>query len=210
MSKTIVYFDFDGVILDTIDTKNRAFFILFKNNFVSNFAEMAYEYHINNLGVSRYNKFRYIYENILHAELNDKIIADLDIQLNKLILAEIYKLKVSKDFLDFILKIRLKGLECNIITATPYDEIIQILNYFNITFFFKKVYSSSFRSKSEILYDLLDHVNNNFVYFGDTQEDFIAASSNSMRFILKKNSFNDYFFNEFIGEKIILFNEFKF
>ena len=54
-----IIFDFDGVILNSHKIKTQAFYQLFKN-YGKKIAIKSKNYHINNAGVSRYIKFKYI------------------------------------------------------------------------------------------------------------------------------------------------------
>ena len=59
-----VFFDFDGVILDSVDVKTKAFGKMFEA-YGSDVQKEVVQYHLENCGVSRFEKFRYYYENIL-------------------------------------------------------------------------------------------------------------------------------------------------
>lgn len=67
MIKAII-FDFDGVIIESAEIKTDAFRTLF-----AGYPDMLPEiiaHHQKNSGISRYKKFRYIYEKILGQELS--------------------------------------------------------------------------------------------------------------------------------------------
>ena len=58
MIKSII-FDFDGVILDTVEVKGDSFVELYKNE-TNEVKKKIKKYHFANLGVSRYKKINYI------------------------------------------------------------------------------------------------------------------------------------------------------
>ena len=64
MIKSII-FDFDGVILDSVDVKGDSFFELFANK-GKKIQKISKEYHYKNLGISRKVKIDYILKNILN------------------------------------------------------------------------------------------------------------------------------------------------
>ncbi|EAL7445452.1 HAD family hydrolase, partial [Campylobacter coli] len=66
-----IIFDFDGVILDSVELKTQAFAELFKE-FPKNKVQELVKYHIQNGGISRYHKIQYFFENILCEEISDK------------------------------------------------------------------------------------------------------------------------------------------
>ncbi len=65
----IIFFDFDGVILESAEIKTTAFRRLFEEY---GEVEEIVDYHEKNAGVSRYDKFDYIYDKILKKELTSE------------------------------------------------------------------------------------------------------------------------------------------
>ena len=65
-----IFFDFDGVIIDSVGVKTNAFMEIFKDH--PRHREEILAYHQLNGGLSRYIKIRYIYEKILKKELSDE------------------------------------------------------------------------------------------------------------------------------------------
>ena len=60
MNLKAIFFDFDGVLVESVDIKTRAFSKLFERE-GEDVVKKVIDYHIDNGGVSRYEKFRYIY-----------------------------------------------------------------------------------------------------------------------------------------------------
>jgi len=67
------FFDFDGVILDSLDIKEEGFRKIFINYSHSQ-VEKLIIYHNNNLGKSRFIKIKYFYNQILKKEISSKMI----------------------------------------------------------------------------------------------------------------------------------------
>lgn len=59
-----ILFDFDGVLVESVDVKTRAFADLFKDE-EDEIVEKVVNYHLKNSGISRYDKFRYYYKEYL-------------------------------------------------------------------------------------------------------------------------------------------------
>ena len=57
-------FDFDGVILDSVEIKNKAFLKTLKP-FNKNIKKKFMKFHLNNLGISRFRKFEYLCKDLL-------------------------------------------------------------------------------------------------------------------------------------------------
>ena len=55
-----ILFDFDGVLVESVDIKTKAFAKLFENE-GPEIVNKVVEYHLANGGVSRFKKFDYIY-----------------------------------------------------------------------------------------------------------------------------------------------------
>ena len=87
MIKAII-FDFDGVILESAEIKTRAFRKLFEPNYPDK-VEAIVDYHCNNMGISRYLKFGYIFENILHLSLSKELEEELGQRFSEIVFEEI-------------------------------------------------------------------------------------------------------------------------
>ena len=60
---SIIILDFDGVILESVSVKTEAFRTLF--SFAPEYVEEIVKFHKDNGGMSRFDKFRYIFDHIL-------------------------------------------------------------------------------------------------------------------------------------------------
>ena len=63
-----MFFDFDGVVLESGNIKTDAFIELFAGLGID---EEVKQHHLENQGVSRYEKFRWITENLLKEEYTE-------------------------------------------------------------------------------------------------------------------------------------------
>ena len=75
MGICIIIFDFDGVILESVSVKTEAFRKLF--SFAPEHIDEIIQYHKDNGGMSRYDKFRYIYKSILREDLTQQKFEEL-------------------------------------------------------------------------------------------------------------------------------------
>ena len=184
MIKAII-FDFDGVLVESINIKTRAFKKLFESE-GSDIADKVETYHLDNTGVSRFEKFRYIYRNILELKLDENILSDLCNRFSKLVVGEVVKapyVKGAREFLE----------DCNgkytffIISATPQYEIENIIKNRKIVHFFKSVYGSPQKKEDAVRKIICDNKlkSSEIVYIGDASSDFKAAKANSIYFIAR-------------------------
>ena len=178
------FFDFDGVIVDSVDIKTRAFAELFKD-YGEEAVRKVVDYHLNNGGVSRYEKFRYYYKNILNREITDEIMDGLDERYSRLVVEKVVEAPFIKGAIDFIKKINQSGRDCFIISATPKKEIEDITTSRRIGKYFKEIVGSP-RTKKENLKYLLDKYDidsEKAIYFGDARGDYEAAEEENIDFI---------------------------
>ena len=115
-----IIFDFDGVILKSHIIKSNAFKNIFKkfNNKISN---QAYKYHLNNIGKSRYQKFRYILKKNFKHIRKDQI-DNLNKQFNEYCDKRIDRLKISTHLLKYLRK-NFRSTKFYISTGTPESKI---------------------------------------------------------------------------------------
>ena len=181
-----IIFDFDGVIFNSHKIKTNAFYEVFKSYGKKN-AIKAKRFHENNIGKSRYFKFKFILKNFLKKKITKKEILKLDENFDLFVKKKMNKMKPPKNLLKF-LKSEKKNHNFYISTGTPQNKIIKILKEKKLFFFFKKIYGSP-RSK-------VDHINEikkkykDILFVGDSFEDYKASVDTKIDFILKINSEN--------------------
>jgi HAD superfamily hydrolase (TIGR01549 family) len=183
MLKTVI-FDFDGVIAESVDIKTEAFRELFKG-YPHKLKEIE-RYHLENGGLSRFEKFRYIYQRILSAELTEEALERLCLDFNKLVVDKVVAadyVKGAKEFLDYC-KSRYKMY---IVSGTPEGEIREIVARRGLGQYFAQVYGSP-ENKWELIAKVLskDSLNTDEVLFiGDSKNDLQAALQTKVRFVAR-------------------------
>ncbi|MCK5722811.1 MAG: HAD family hydrolase, partial [Gammaproteobacteria bacterium] len=153
MNWEAVFFDFDGVILDSVDVKTKAFAKMFRQ-YGLKVEKRVVEYHLNNGGVSRFDKFRYYYEEILNQPVDEEIIESLSKQFSNLVVEGVLAspfIPGAKESLD---RLKKKAIPCYIVSATPYEEINLIVEKKELKGYFKEVHGSP-RKKWEICREII-------------------------------------------------------
>ena len=113
---TAIFFDFDGVLVESVDIKTGAFAKLFERE-GEDVVKKIIEYHLNNTGVSRYDKFKYIYKEILNRVLSDDEFKMLCNKFAVLVVNAVVGapyVKGAKEFLENYAS----RYQCSIVTAT--------------------------------------------------------------------------------------------
>lgn len=182
MKKSII-FDFDGVIIDTSSIKTEAFYKLF-SRFGKKIGTIAKNYHLENEGISRFEKFTYIKKKYLIKK--NKTVSNnyLNEKYSNIVLNKIVKKKISYGFLSFI-KNNFNNYNFFISSSSPEDELKYIIKKKKITKFFKYIYGYPPVKKNQI--KKIIKLNNldikNVWYVGDTNEDFKVSKSLKISFM---------------------------
>jgi len=185
MIKAII-FDVDGVIIESAELKTRAFAILFAD-YPDKVAEIV-AYHRKNGGVSRFVKFRYIYEQILGQELSTQKETELGDRFSRIVLEEILKAPFTPGAVEFINQNKDRYLFF-IASGTPEEELLNIIDHRQLSHYFREIHGSP-RQKDEIIADILDRYslqNEEVIYVGDAESDRAAAEKAGVPFIARLN-----------------------
>lgn len=176
-----IIFDFDGVIAESVDVKTQAFKELFKA--YPDKVGLIEKFHLENGGMSRFDKFRHIYKNILNKELTETEFNHLCAAFNKLVVDDVVKapfVKGVKPFLDFY-----RGkLPMYVVSATPDAEIKEIIQRKKLDGYFSAVYGSP-ATKAECISNVLardSYPAQEIFFIGDSRNDYHAAVETGVTF----------------------------
>ncbi len=178
-----IVFDFDGVILDSVEVKTEAFGEIYKK-YGEEVVSKVKQYHLLHGGVSRFEKFKYFHNEILGIEIDEIEINNLAKQFNELVFEKVIASPYIFGAKEYIQKV-FHSHVLFICTGTPENEMLEILTSLNLINYFKAVYGSPTKKKV-ILDELMDKFKinaNNLVYFGDAMTDYEAATAKNIDFI---------------------------
>ena len=185
-----VIFDFDGVLVESAEIKTEAFGQLF-SSFPDKVHEII-EYHKRNMGISRYVKFHYFYENILGKELSSDEEMELGEKFSQIVLEKILKAPFVAGTLDFLDKYHEK-ISLFIASGTPDNELQCIVEKRGISHYFKEIHGTP-RKKPEIVLDILSRYSLSapeVVFVGDAESDLKASKETGVCFIARISPGND-------------------
>jgi HAD superfamily hydrolase (TIGR01549 family) len=182
MIKAII-FDFDGVLVESVDVKTRAFVKMFDKEGEEVVREVT-DYHLKNGGVSRVRKFKYYYEEVLKRSLSEETLEELCDTFSGLVIEEVINspyVKGAKEFLDeFYTK-----LDFYVASGTPEEELTEIVRCRGMETYFKGIFGSPAR-KGDIARMILrqnSYNTNEVVFIGDSITDLKGARDSGVGFI---------------------------
>lgn len=199
----IIILDFDGVILESVDVKTRAFRELF--SFTPQHVDEIVNFHVQNGGMSRFDKFRYFYKNILKEPLSDEQYEFLCTRFSELVFDGVLKSMFVPGAESF-LKLFSTKISLFIASATPESELMEIIRQRGLLDYFKDIYGAP-RTKQECIEEILINMNcpkENAIFVGDALNDYKAAKKAGVRFVGRVKSGETNIFEELNGVEIVV------
>ncbi len=177
-----VVFDFDGVILDSVEVKSEAFRALFADHPGEIDAIMGL--HERHGGISRYVKFDMIYRDILRLPLAPAARAELGRRFEALVLERVLACAMvpgAREVLD-----ALRGrVAMAVVSGTPDHELATIVEHRGLARYFVEVHGGS-RQKRDIIGTMMREQGwrpDRLIMLGDAMTDHDAAVANGIAFI---------------------------
>ena len=200
----VIFWDFDGVIKDSVPVKTEAFRKLFLC-FGTDVADKVAEHHLENGGISRYKKIPYYFKTYVGKNISEKELDRYANDFSKLVVEEVIKSPWIPGVEDF-LRNNEYIQEFILVTGTPQGEIEIILEKLNLTELFISIHGAP-KEKTDMVSDDIKkygYKTSDCILIGDSPTDFKAAHENNIDFIFrgKKNLFDtfnsEYFIDNFM------------
>ncbi len=183
INKKNIFWDFDGVIMDSMPVRNKGFELVLKD-FPDEQVQKLMEFHLKNGGLSRYVKFRYFFEEIRKEKVSEQQIkewaSEFSIIMKKLLLDE--SLLIT-DSLNFIKKNYL-NFKMHIVSGSDQAELRFLCNELSIAQYFLSIHDSPI-AKTELVNQLLlqhHYTKVSCMLIGDSINDYEAAKVNEITF----------------------------
>lgn len=202
---SVIFWDFDGVIKESVDIKSMAFQKLFEV-YGTDVKEMVRIHHESNGGMSRFDKFP-IYLKYAGLEVTSEKVLKLCDNFSELVFNGVVNAPWVPGVEHYI---RMNSNEqiFIMVSATPQDELDEVVNELNLRNCFKAIYGAPLK-KSEAIKKSLNELNiseSNALMIGDASADLEAALNNHIPFILRKHSSNEKLSSSFNG---VVIDDFK-
>lgn len=182
-----IIFDFDGVILESIEVKTRAFAELF-SDYPQQINEIV-NFHLANGGMNRFDKFEHIYHNILHRPLESAERQRLGDRFAELVFDKVCKAPFVAGAQEFLSKYY-KKLSLFVVSATPQNELRAIIAARKMQLYFTDVLGAP-ASKTDNIRKIM-HDNKlqaeELLFVGDAQADYEGARASDVPFVGRLHS----------------------
>jgi phosphoglycolate phosphatase-like HAD superfamily hydrolase len=143
-----IVFDFDGVLVDSVDVKTRAFAALYAE-YGADFERQVVAHHLAHAGISRFVKFRHYHEDLLGLRYDEATGKQLSARFSRLVVDAIIAAPYvigAREFLDAWHD----RLPLFVASGTPDEELREIVQRRGMQRYFKSVHGSP-ATKTEIL-----------------------------------------------------------
>lgn len=189
-NKKNVFWDFDGVIKDSVKIKSNAYEELFLQ-WGKGVSLKVRDHHRLNGGMSRYDKIP-LYLSWTNLSVDKFLVDKLCDDFSYLVKQKVINSPWVPGVVEFIKYIHAEGIISYIITATPQDEINEILDEIKIDSFFEEIIGAPTKKSIAIkrIIDKYQLKDKDAVMIGDSMSDLVAAKDNNIDFILRKTSEN--------------------
>ena len=182
MIKTI-FWDFDGVILDSMKIKGDGFVELFKEYDIK-YRDEIERYHYEHGGVSRFDKIRYFYEHIIDKNISKEEILALADEFADIISKRLFNEEnLIGETIDFI-KGNHQKYNFHIVSGAEHNELNSLCRGFSIDKYFRSIDGSPTK-KAILVENILNQYNykpEESILIGDAFTDYDAAQKNKIGF----------------------------
>ena len=198
----LLFWDFDGVIKDSVPLKTAAFDQLFQD-YDDDVRKYVREYHLLHGGVSRHIKIPHYFRTLLDQELSEEENFEYCQRYADSVIEGVIAcpwIEGAREFLNS----NPHGQQHIIVTGTPQDEMEHILKAIDLVGLFSRVFGAP-HAKPEVLAKILAEMKmepKKCLMIGDSMTDYDAAVENQVPFLLRENEENQEYFAFFDGPKV--------
>jgi phosphoglycolate phosphatase-like HAD superfamily hydrolase len=196
-----IFWDFDGVIKDSVGVKAQAFVQLF-SPFGNELVARVRQHHEAHGGMSRFEKFP------LYLQWAGELVTTENVDAYCQHFSQIALQAVIDSAwvpgVEAILRSEFREQEFILVTATPQDEIEKILGALNLRDCFSAVFGAPLSKIEAIRVCLAARQIEaaQCLMIGDAKADLDAALANNVPFLLRRHSSNGQVFENYTGESV--------
>lgn len=179
-----IFFDFDGVIADSVDAKITAFGALY-DEFGSEVRKAVEDYQRAVPGETRFDKIPRFHRDLLGIELSEAEILHWCDKLSSIVLDEVVKSELLPDVPEVLFMLTRRGIPAHIVSGTPHDELQIIVDRKGLGPFFRTARGAP-EKKASIVGDIMARdglVVDQCLFVGDAMTDYNCAAECEMAFL---------------------------
>lgn len=198
--RSVLFWDFDGVIKESVVVKTDAYVGLFAS-YGADIAERVRRHHESNGGMSRYEKIP-LYLTWAGLSPTSDVVANCCRAFSE----EVYQRVVDCSWVPGAREYLASNYERQrfvVVTGTPQDEMEQILRHLDISHWFREVHGAP-ADKAEAIRSVLERwrcPNDQALMIGDSRSDYLAACASGVDFLLRRTPLNGALQREFRGHQ---------
>ena len=201
-----IIFDFDGVIIESNHVKDKAFYSIFLR-YGKEIALYSKKYHLSNRGVSRFEKVKHVIDKFSLPISDYKYLLE---DFSNHVFAGVCSSPLV-DGVDNFLEKNFNRYNMYIISATPTDDLLRILDKINISQYFIECYGSP-KNKIFWINYLIENKKISIeksIFIGDASSDKKSANFYNIDFCLRLTGDNSYLNDSSVKYNINTFFELK-
>ena len=183
INKKVILWDFDGVILDSMEVREMGF-VKVLGNYPEEQVKLLLKYHKENGGLSRYVKFRYFMEEILYEPLDEKKVAAMANQFSEIMRTSLgSRDQLIHEVINFI-RSQFTEFDMHIVSGSDGEELRFLCDKLEISAHFKTIQGSP-EPKISLVNNILKQFKfekSTVCLIGDSINDFDAANQNKIDF----------------------------
>lgn len=177
MALSLIVFDCDGIILESVDIKTRAFYRI-GLDFGQEAADRLVMYHTAHGGVSRYDKFDWLYEEYLGKKITPEEKAALGDKFARYALEEVERCGLVPGIRE-ALDAWHGRVPLYVASGAPHEELVLILEKRGLSRYFAGIFGSP-PGKTQVLRSIVEQCGvlpSETVMVGDSSTDMYAAQA---------------------------------
>lgn len=181
----VIFFDFDGVILDSMHMRDIGFEIIAKEATKSQkIIDDFIKYHRYNAGLSRYVKIRYLYEELLGEEISETKVNAIASKFSILMKKNLTNPEHLIDETVEFIKNNHQNFILHIVSGSDHKELNFLCEELKINKYFKTIEGSP-THKNILVKDILslyEYNTKECILIGDSITDYNASKVNNIKF----------------------------
>jgi phosphoglycolate phosphatase-like HAD superfamily hydrolase len=179
----IIFWDFDGVILNSNKVRDKGFKTVL-SGFPKEEVDKLLSFHRQNGGLSRYVKFRYFFEEIKGEEISEEEINDWASKFSDIMLSSLKDKSLLIPETNNFINENYQNYQMHIVSGSDQTELRELCKSLEIEHFFKSIHGSP-TPKNDLVKMIINKHNYdsiNGILIGDSINDYEAAKVNDLHF----------------------------